>query len=123
MNTISDRPSGTCSTTCVHADHDAARPEPLLRIERATLSGSRATLVRKGFVHPDSRRGGSASAAPEHHRRGPEALDELPDPIARRSAIAFAGADEDDLAITRMQNAVRRLEDHLAAQSAAGRGR
>ena len=49
----------------------------------------------------------------------------LPDPVALALAVSFDGADENDLTVTRrvLQDAVRRLEDHLAAQAAAARRR
>ena len=90
----------------------------LLRIERATLSGVVTTLVRKGFVlqTPDAvdqrQRVLSITAA------GRKLWDELPDPIAVAHAIAFAGADLDDLAITRrvLRTATQRLAEHMAEQ-------
>lgn len=49
----------------------------------------------------------------------------LPDPVAQALAVSFDGADVNDLAVTRrvLQDAVLRLEDHLATRDAAGRGR
>jgi DNA-binding MarR family transcriptional regulator len=97
----------------------------LLRIERATLSGIVATLVRKGLVTqtPDAvdqrQRLLSITEAGRNLWAG------LPDPVALALAVSFDGADEADLAVTRrvLQDAVRRIEDHLAAQDAVGRGR
>ena len=97
----------------------------LLQIERATLSGIVATLVRKDLVTqtPDAvdqrQRLLSITEAGQNLWTG------LPDPVALALAVSFDSADENDLAVTRrvLQNAVRRLEDHLAAQDAAGRGR
>jgi DNA-binding MarR family transcriptional regulator len=90
----------------------------LLRIERATLSGVVATLVRKGLVtqHPDEvdqrQRVLSITDA------GRTLWADLPDPVALALEVSFAGADEDDLAVTRrvLQTATRRLEQHLAEQ-------
>lgn len=97
----------------------------LLRIERATLSGIVATLVRKGLVTQ------TPDAVDQRQRllsiteAGRKLWRVLPDPVALSLAVSFDGADESDLAVTRrvLQEAVRRLEDHLAAQDAVGRGR
>lgn len=94
----------------------------LLQIERPTLSNIVTTLVRKGFVArtPDS--------VDQRQRlltlttSGQHLWTELPDPVAQVLAVAFDGADETDIAITRrvLQDAVRRLEDHLTAQDRTG---
>jgi hypothetical protein len=70
----------------------------LLQIERATLSGIVAALVRKGLVD-----------------QVPGPADQ-PDPLAVIRAIAFDGADAADLATARrvLQSATRQLTDHLA---------
>ena len=88
----------------------------LLGIERATLSGVVATLVRKGLVdqQPD--------AVDQRQRllsvtdAGRALWDRLPDPVALALDVSFAGADEADLAVARrvLQAATRRLEEHLA---------
>lgn len=90
----------------------------LLRIERATLSGVVATLVRKGLVEqvPD--------AVDQRQRvlsvtdAGRSLWADLPDPVALAQAISFEGADPADLAVARrvLQAATRRLEDHLATR-------
>ena len=97
----------------------------LLHIERATLSDIIATLVRKGLVAQ------TPDAVDQRQRllsiteSGHNLWTGLPDPVALALAVSFDGADENDLAVTRrvLQDAVRRLEDHLAAQDAAGRRR
>lgn len=97
----------------------------LLRIERATLSGVVATLVRKGLVTQ------TPDAVDQRQRllsiteAGRNLWTGLPDPVALALAVSFDGADEADLAVTRrvLQDAVQRLEDHLAAQDAVRRGR
>lgn len=97
----------------------------LLRIERATLSGVVATLVRKGLVdqQPDAvdqrQRVLSITAAGRTLWAG------LPDPVALALDVSFAGTDEADLAVARrvLQAATRRLEEHMAAQDATGRTR
>ena len=94
----------------------------VLQIERATLSGIVATLVRKGLVTQ------TPDAVDQRQRLlsitdvGQSLWTGLPDPVAMAQAVSFDGADENDLAVTRrvLQDAVRRLEDHLAAQSTAG---
>lgn len=110
----------------VHAGPTLQRDlSQLLRIERATLSGVVATLVRKGFVT-------QAPDAVDQRQRllsitesGRNLWAELPDPVALALAVAFDGVDEADLAVARqvLQGAVARIEDHLAAQTAAMRGR
>lgn len=90
-----------------------------LRIERATLSGVVATLVRKGLVTqvPDAvdqrQRILSITAA------GRKLWDDLPDPIALAQTVSFDGADEAELAVTRrvLQTATRRLLEHMAELS------
>jgi DNA-binding MarR family transcriptional regulator len=90
----------------------------LLRIERATLSGVVATLVRKGFVlqtpHPVDQRQRILSITDA----GRKLWDELPDPVALGHAISFDGAEEGDLATTRrvLRAATQRLLEYMAAQ-------
>jgi DNA-binding MarR family transcriptional regulator len=94
----------------------------ILRIERATLSGVVATLVRKGLVsqQPDvvdqRQRLLSVTDAGRTLWAG------LPDPVALALAVSFDGADPDELAVTRrvLQTATRRLEEHLAAPDEPG---
>jgi len=90
----------------------------LPKIERATLSGVVATLVRKGFVLQTPRRCGSTSTYLEITDAGLKLWDELPDPIALGHAISFDGADEDDLATTRrvLRAATPRLLEPMAEQ-------
>ena len=95
----------------------------LLRIERATLSGVVATLVRKGLVTQ------TPDAVDQRQRvlaitdAGRILWADLPDPVALALAVSFEGADEADLAITRrvLQAATQRVEAHLAAQDAVAR--
>lgn len=87
----------------------------LLRVERATLSGVVATLVRKGLVdqHPD--------AADQRQRRlsitdaGRALWSRLPDPVALALRVSFDGADEADLAIASrvLQEATGRVQAYL----------
>ncbi len=97
----------------------------LLKIERATLSGVVATLVRKGLVTQ------TPDAVDQRQRvlsitdAGRTLWANLPDPVELTLAVSFAGADEADLAVARrvLQVATRRLEEHMAAQDATGRTR
>jgi MarR family transcriptional regulator, lower aerobic nicotinate degradation pathway regulator len=89
----------------------------LLKLERATLSGIVATLVRKGLIDqvPDTvdqrQRTLLITAA------GRKLWDDLPDPIALTNTIAFKGVDAADLATAMrvLQAATNRLNGHMAA--------
>ncbi|MDQ2842898.1 MAG: MarR family transcriptional regulator [Acidobacteriota bacterium] len=88
----------------------------MLQIERATLSGIVATLVRKGFIEqmPDS----------EDQRQrmlritalGAKLWKTLPDPGALILSIAFDGMGQKELATTRrvLQAATERLNRHIS---------
>ena len=88
----------------------------LLQIERATLSGIVATLVRKGLIEqmPDSedqrQRMLRITAA------GRKLWKDLPDPVALILSIAFNGVDEAELATARrvLQAATERLNHHIS---------
>jgi DNA-binding MarR family transcriptional regulator len=87
----------------------------MLHLERATLSGVVATLVRKGLVDqmPDS--------ADQRQRvlritaAGVKLWLGLPDPLALIRRIAYDGADEAELAIAIrvLQAATRRINNHM----------
>jgi DNA-binding MarR family transcriptional regulator len=96
----------------------------LLRIERATLSGVVATLVRKSLVTQTPDLVDQRQRLLSITEAGRNLWTGLPDPVALALAVSFDGADEADLAVTRrvLQDAVQRLEDHLAAQAAIRRG-
>jgi MarR family transcriptional regulator, lower aerobic nicotinate degradation pathway regulator len=87
----------------------------LLRVERATMSGVVATLVRKGLVAQ------TPDAVDQRQRvlsitdAGQALWRDLPDPVALAGAIAFDGADAAELAIARdvLQAATRRLVGHM----------
>jgi DNA-binding MarR family transcriptional regulator len=87
----------------------------MLRIERATLSGVVATLVRKGLVDqtpdPDDQRQRILRIT----RAGRKLWKELPDPIEIILAVAFDDADPTELAIARrvLQAATQRLYDYI----------
>jgi DNA-binding MarR family transcriptional regulator len=88
-----------------------------LHIERATLSGIVATLVRKGLVDqiPDS--------VDQRQRvlrltaSGTKLWSELPDPIAVIGRISLAGIDDAELETTIrvLQTATQRINDHMSA--------
>ena len=97
----------------------------LLRIERATLSGVVATLVRKGFV-------AQAPDAVDQRQRvlsiteaGRTLWAGLPDPVALTRTVSFDGVDAADLAVARrvLEAATQRLEEHMTAQGVADRRR
>jgi|HubBroStandDraft_6_1064221.scaffolds.fasta_scaffold503421_2 DNA-binding MarR family transcriptional regulator len=88
----------------------------VLQIERATLSGIVATLVRKGLVDQVP---GSADQRQRMLRitdTGTSLWEELPDPLALIRAIAFDGSDATELetALRVLQAATQRLNDHMA---------
>jgi DNA-binding MarR family transcriptional regulator len=88
----------------------------LLQIERATLSGIVATMVRKGLIEqmPDS----------EDQRQrmlritasGKKLWKALPDPITLILSVAFDGVDPAELATARrvLQAATERLNNHVS---------
>ena len=88
----------------------------VLQIERATLSGIVATLVRKGLVDqtPDT----------EDQRQrmlyltasGKKLWKELPDPTTLILSVAFDGLDQAELATARrvLQAATERLNHHIS---------
>jgi DNA-binding MarR family transcriptional regulator len=88
----------------------------MLHIERATLSGVVATLVRKGFIDQvpdaDDQRQRLLRITPA----GSKLWRQLPDPIAVIQAVSFEGADDAELATTIrvLQAATGRLNDHLS---------
>ncbi|MDE1178059.1 MAG: MarR family transcriptional regulator [Edaphobacter sp.] len=87
----------------------------MLQIERATLSGVVATLVRKGLVDqaPDS--DDQRQRMLRITRAGRKLWKELPDPIELILTAAFDGADPAELAIARrvLQVATQRLNQHI----------
>ena len=86
-----------------------------LHLERATLSGVVATLVRKGFV--------AQTTGDDQRQRELRITDsgialwkDLPDPVAVTRAIALEGADtaEIETAIRVLKAATERVEGHTA---------
>ena len=88
----------------------------MLQIERATLSGIVATLVRKGLVDQTPYSEDQRQRMLRLTRSGTKLWKELPDPTDRILAVAFAGADPAELAIARrvLQAATQRLNEHLS---------
>ena len=88
----------------------------MLQIERATLSGIVATLVRKGLVDqmPDSE--DQRQRMLRLTRSGKKLWKELPDPRDLILAVAFHGADPAELVIARrvLQAATQRLNEHIS---------
>jgi DNA-binding MarR family transcriptional regulator len=88
----------------------------MLQIERATLSGIVATLVRKELVDQLLGSEDQRQRVLRITDAGMELWEELPDPVALIRAIAFDGSDAAELATARrvLQSATQRLNDHLA---------
>jgi DNA-binding MarR family transcriptional regulator len=93
----------------------------MLQIERATLSGIVATLVRKGLVDqtPDSE--DQRQRMLRLTRSGKKLWKELPDPRDLILAVAFQGADPAELVIARrvLQAATQRLNEHISGGNQA----
>lgn len=89
----------------------------LLRIERATLSGVVANLVRKGLVTQEPDEFDQRQRVLSITGTGRTLWADLPDPVALALAVSFGGADDADLAVARrvLKDGVRRIEDHLAS--------
>ncbi|HEY3545103.1 MAG TPA: MarR family transcriptional regulator [Propionicimonas sp.] len=87
----------------------------LLNLERATLSGIVAALVRKGLIgqvpDPADQRQRILCITPA----GAELWEKLPDPIALTNGIAFDGADPAELATAArvLRTATHRLQAQL----------
>ena len=88
----------------------------MLQVERATLSGVVAALVRKGLVEQIPEPGDQRQRLLRITGAGAELWDVLPDPIALIRAVAFDGVDEADLATTIrvLQAGAHRLNTHLS---------
>jgi DNA-binding MarR family transcriptional regulator len=88
----------------------------LLQIERATLSGVVATLVRKGLIEqmPDSQ--DQRQRMLRITASGKKLWKELPDPIALILSVAFDGVGQAELATARrvLQAATERLNHHVS---------
>jgi MarR family transcriptional regulator, lower aerobic nicotinate degradation pathway regulator len=93
----------------------------MLQIERATLSGIVATLVRKGLVDQTSDSVDQRQRMLRITRSGTKLWKELPDPINLILTVAFDGADPAELAIARrvLQAATQRLNEHISGENQA----
>jgi DNA-binding MarR family transcriptional regulator len=93
----------------------------ILQVERATLSGIVATLVRKGLVDqtPDSE--DQRQRMLRITRLGTKLWKQLPDPTDLVLAVAFDGADPAELAIARrvLAAATQRLNEHISRENQA----
>lgn len=88
----------------------------MLDVERATLSGVVAALVRKGLVDQVPDPADQRQRVLRITDTGMELWKALPDPIARIRAVAFPGVDEADLATTVrvLRAATLRLTEHFS---------
>ena len=88
----------------------------MLQIERATLSGVVATLVRKGLIDQTSDSDDQRQRVLRITRTGRKLWKDLPDPIQLILAVAFNDADPADLAIARrvLKTATQRLNEHIS---------
>lgn len=88
----------------------------ILRIDRATLSGIVAALVRKGLVDQVQDAKDQRQRKLHMTRAGSKLWKELPDPIALIMSVAFDEADPAELAIARrvLQGATQRLNKHIS---------
>jgi DNA-binding MarR family transcriptional regulator len=93
----------------------------MLQIERATLSGVVATLVRKGLVDQTPDPEDQRQRMLRITRSGMKLWKSLPNPTDLILAVAFDGADPAELAITRrvLQAATQRLNEHIAGGNQA----
>ncbi len=93
----------------------------MLQIERATLSGVVATLVRKGLVDQTSDSNDQRQRMLRITRSGMKLWKSLPNPTDLILAVAFDGADPAELAIARrvLQAATQRLNEHIAGENHA----
>jgi DNA-binding MarR family transcriptional regulator len=91
----------------------------MLQIERATLSGIVATLVRKGLVDQIPGLDDQRQRVLRITDAGMKLWEELPDPLAVIRAIAFEGSDAAELAtaLRVLQSATQRLNDHMSEGS------
>lgn len=90
----------------------------LLNLERATLSGIVATLVRKGLIDQASDQVDQRQRILRITAAGSELWGKLPDPIALTNGIAFDGADAAELATA--ARVLRAATDRLQAQLPEG---
>jgi DNA-binding MarR family transcriptional regulator len=93
----------------------------MLQIERATLSGIVATLVRKGLVDQTPDTVDQRQRLLRITRSGTKLWKELPDPIELILSVAFDEADPAELAIAHrvLQAATLRLNEHISGGNEA----
>jgi DNA-binding MarR family transcriptional regulator len=86
----------------------------LLHIERASLSGVVATLVRKGLVEQTPSDTDQRQRLVTLTDAGRQLWQELPDPFAAVRTVGLAGIDTDDLAtaVRVLQKATEQVERH-----------
>jgi DNA-binding MarR family transcriptional regulator len=88
----------------------------MLQIERATLSGIVATLMRKGLVDQKPDSDDQRQRMLRITRSGTKLWKKLPDPTELILAVAFDGADPAELAIARrvLQVSTQRLNEYIS---------
>jgi DNA-binding MarR family transcriptional regulator len=91
----------------------------ILHLERATLSGVVATLVRKGLVEQVPGSDDQRQRMLHLTEAGAALWKQLPDPVAGTRELAFGGEDPTDLeiAVRVLKDATRRLEDQANGSS------
>jgi DNA-binding MarR family transcriptional regulator len=91
----------------------------MLQIERATLSGVVATLVRKGLIDQTPDSDDQRQRMLRITRSGRKLWKALPNPTGLILSIAFDGADPVELAIARrvLQDATECLNEYIAGGS------
>lgn len=92
-----------------------------LHIERATLSGIVATLVRKGLVVQNPDPADQRQRILRLTAAGTKVWSELPDPIAVIETVSLAGIDAIDLntAIRVLEAATQRIGEHMTTNPTA----
>lgn len=92
-----------------------------LHIERATLSGIVATLVRKGLVDQVPDTVDQRQRILRLTSAGTKLWSELPDPIAVIGAVSLVGIDETDLhtTIRVLEAATQQIGDHMSSDATA----
>lgn len=90
----------------------------MLQIERATLTGVVAALVRKGLVGQEPDPADQRQKTLQITSAGADLWSDLPDPIALILSVAFDGVDEAD--ITTTARVLRTATQRLIAQLQEG---
>jgi len=87
-----------------------------LHLERATLSGIVATLVRKGLIDQVTDAHDQRQRLLRMTDAGTKLWDELPDPFGLIRAVALDGSSADEIAtaIRVLKAATQRVNDHVA---------